>query len=69
MSALRGADYAAWSQVSQLQSAQLQFAQLSEQSGHSHTLWLQVVQVQSAHSQVAQMQSLHSTHSQVAHSS
>jgi hypothetical protein len=59
---------AACEQDAQVQSAQVQLLQLSEQCAHEHAEWLQVGQVQSLQSQTAheseqlpQLQALHSS--------
>lgn len=59
---------AAWVQVLQVQSAQVQFAQESLQLAHSQALWLQVGQVQSVQSQ-AEQESLQLAQVQTSHSS
>nr|CEL21177.1 hypothetical protein [Kibdelosporangium sp. MJ126-NF4]CTQ96257.1 hypothetical protein [Kibdelosporangium sp. MJ126-NF4] len=48
-----GVSYAACSQVGQLQSEQVQFAQESEHELHEHAAWLHVGQAQSEQEQTA----------------
>jgi hypothetical protein len=60
--------HAAWLQVAQVQSLQLQLAQESEQFAQEQTLWLQLAHVQSAQVQVAQ-ESVQFAQAQLTHSS
>ena len=59
---------AAWWQVAQLQSSQVQEEQESEQCSQLQVLWLQVGQLQSVHSHTAQ-ESEQCSQEQVSHSS
>ena len=64
----RDASQAAWWQVAQLQSSQVQEEQESEQCSQLQVLWLQVGQLQSVHSHTAQ-ESEQRSQEQVSHSS
>jgi len=64
----RDASQAAWWQVAQLQSSQVQEEQESEQCSQLQVLWLQVGQLQSVHSHTAQ-ESEQCSQEQVSHSS